>query len=154
MQRTLRPRLTLGYVDKQQYVDRIRGPISLDKIPQIDDPFDDPPRDEWVRWCGEGIDVLMWIQSGDPEWLIGMTVEGLPDKPHENPPSADRLVFYYGEYPVYENAVPADEIPKQVANASLAALPHAGLLGLPTWAWVAGGVGLVTVVGVVMATRR
>jgi len=139
---------TLGSVTAEQYASRIRGPINHDAMLQWMGE-DEPPYKTWLYVAVLGIRACAWIQEHEGEdWVVILVLEWEGMFPYENPPSAGRIVFEeltQGE---------VDHLPEKVANDSLRALPYHGLLGVPTWAWIAGGIGAIAMVGLVMSTRR
>ena len=141
--------LTLGSVSKGEYLQRISRAIAYDGMRPWPETLTEDDLQTWIVETSEGI-ICAWLQqAGDSIWVIGLLLEALPEYPLENPPrSLERIiVIEISDAGVDER----EDIPREVADASLAALPYAGL---PRWAWIAGGVGLVAMLGVVMTRRR
>ena len=130
---------------KTEYLSKITSPINLDAMPESLTAI----RRKWYKSAGSvGSAQCFWIQydSTGIDWVIMLQVSESMNPPRS---TADLYFMDRDTLQYYE------EVPDEVANASLAALPYGDrFLGLSRTQWMYVGGGTMLAAGAIMIARK
>lgn len=143
----MRAGLEQAVVSRAAYLSRIKRAIDYERMLK-EIPVEGPPRKTWLCLDApdQGLLLCGWLQeSGGSVYLVLIVLKFLPYAEYENPPATvERIVFSEAH-----SDTELEEIPEEVANDSLNALPY-----VFPWMTVGIAAGAVVVAGLAVRSMK